>query len=64
LGHAFKQFNHLAIKYLLQISVVGLGFGLNFGEVINQERRGLALNPLFKVCYVMGIDFGRCFAGY
>ncbi len=28
-GHPFLPFNHIAIRYLLQISVVGLGFGMN-----------------------------------
>lgn len=28
-GHPFLPFNHIAIRYLLQISVVGLGFGMS-----------------------------------
>ncbi|WPR73267.1 putative sulfate exporter family transporter [Flavobacterium sp. NG2] len=28
-GHPFLPFNHIAIRYLLQFSVVGLGFGMN-----------------------------------
>ena len=28
-GHPFLPFNHIAIRYLLQVSVVGLGFGMN-----------------------------------
>ncbi|GIZ08495.1 YeiH family protein [Flavobacterium sp. UMI-01] len=28
-GHPFLPFNHIAIRYLLQLSVVGLGFGMN-----------------------------------
>lgn len=39
--HPFKEFNHQAIKYLLEISVVGLGFGLNFGEVIKAGKVGI-----------------------
>ena len=41
MGNPFKQFTHRAIKYLLQISVVGLGFSLNFGEVINAGKTGV-----------------------
>jgi uncharacterized integral membrane protein (TIGR00698 family) len=29
------------IKYLLQVSVIGLGFGLNFGEVVNAGKTGI-----------------------
>jgi len=28
-GHPFLPFNHVAIRYLLQISVIGLGFGMS-----------------------------------
>lgn len=28
-GHPFLPFNHIAIRYLLQFSVIGLGFGMN-----------------------------------
>ena len=41
MNHPFKEFNHRAIKYLLEISVVGLGFGLNFGEVIKAGKTGV-----------------------
>ena len=41
MSHPFKEFNHRAIKYLLEISVVGLGFGLNFGEVIKAGKTGV-----------------------
>jgi len=41
MSHPFKEFNHRAIKYLLEISVVGLGFGLNFGEVIKAGKAGV-----------------------
>jgi len=50
IGHPFKQFTHHVIKYLLQISVVGLGFGLNFTEVINAGKTGV----LFTVVSISG----------
>ncbi len=49
-GHPFKQFNGRVIKYLLQVSVVGLGFGLNFGEVVNAGKTGV----LFTVVSILG----------
>ena len=33
-GHPFLPFNHIAIRYLLQFSVVGLGFGMNAKSAI------------------------------
>lgn len=33
-GHPFLPFNHIAIRYLLQISVVGLGFGMNVNSAL------------------------------
>ena len=33
-GNPFVQFNHTAITYLLQFSVVGLGFGMNASNAI------------------------------
>lgn len=33
-GHPFLPFNHIAIRYLLQISVVGLGFGMNINNAL------------------------------
>ncbi|WP_395049623.1 YeiH family protein [Flavobacterium sp.] len=33
-GHPFLPFNHIAIRYLLQISVVGLGFGMNVNNAL------------------------------
>jgi uncharacterized integral membrane protein (TIGR00698 family) len=33
-GHPFLPFNHIAIRYLLQISVVGLGFGMSVTSAV------------------------------
>ncbi len=49
-GHPFKQFNGPAIRYLLQISVIGLGFGLNIGEVVTAGKTGV----LFTVVSISG----------
>lgn len=39
----FQKHIHLAVKYLLQISVVGLGFGMNLKEAIKAGKEGLLL---------------------
>lgn len=39
-GNAFPEFTRKWSKWLLQISVVGLGFGMNLGEVLRTGRSG------------------------
>jgi len=56
IGHPYKKYNGKVTKYLLQISVVGLGFGLNFGEVIKAGKTGV----MFTVVSI----FGTLAAGY
>ncbi len=56
IGHPYKKHNGKITKYLLQISVVGLGFGLNFGEVVKAGKTGV----MFTVVTI----FGTLFAGY
>jgi len=41
IGHPYRTHNSKAVKYLLQASVVGLGFGMNFGEVVAAGRTGV-----------------------
>lgn len=41
LKHPYKKYNSKIIKYLLQASVVGLGFGMNFTEVIATGKSGI-----------------------
>jgi uncharacterized integral membrane protein (TIGR00698 family) len=50
IGHPFRRYNSKITKYLLQISVVGLGFGMNFGEVVTSGRTGV----LFTVVSIFG----------
>lgn len=40
-GHPYKTHNSKVVKYLLQASVVGLGFGMNFAEVVKAGRTGV-----------------------
>lgn len=41
IGHPFIHFNHKATKILLQVSVVGLGFGMNLGKIIQVGKEGV-----------------------
>jgi len=59
-GSPFPKFNKKASKYLLQISVVGLGFGMNLQNSIKAGSDGM-LFTLFSVVSVMliGIMAGK-----
>ncbi|WKL49057.1 putative sulfate exporter family transporter [Flavobacterium pectinovorum] len=45
-GNPFIVFNHKAITYLLQFSVVGLGFGMNAASAISAGKEGFLLTIL------------------
>ena len=45
-GHPWNRHNGRIIKYLLQFSVVGLGFGMNFGEVVKAGRTGVVFTAV------------------
>ena len=40
-GHPYLHLNHKATHILLQVSVVGLGFGMNVGSALKAGREGL-----------------------
>lgn len=42
-GHPFLHLNHKATSILLQISVVGLGFGMNLHSAIAAGKEGMLL---------------------
>lgn len=45
-GNPFIEFNHKAITFLLQFSVVGLGFGMNASSAISAGKEGFVLTVL------------------
>ena len=45
-GHPWGTHNGRVIKYLLQFSVVGLGFGMNFGEVVRTGSSGVVFTAI------------------
>ena len=60
LGTPFPTFNKKMSKYLLQVSVVGLGFGMNLLDSVKAGSDGM-LFTLFSVVSVMfmGIMIGK-----
>lgn len=57
-GHPYLHLNHTATHLLLQISVVGLGFGMNVTNAIHAGSQGL----LFTVASITGtLFFGYLF---
>lgn len=62
-GHPFLSFNHIVIRYLLQISVVGLGFGMNTVEAlsIGSTSFGLTIFSIF-ITIIIGILLGKWFS--
>lgn len=59
-GNPFVQFNHTAITYLLQFSVVGLGFGMNASNAISAGKEGFLLT-IFSIfsTLILGTFLGR-----
>jgi uncharacterized integral membrane protein (TIGR00698 family) len=49
-GHPFLRLNHKATHILLQVSVVGLGFGMNAASAVKAGREGI----LFTVASIAG----------
>ncbi|MDP4231018.1 MAG: putative sulfate exporter family transporter, partial [Bacteroidota bacterium] len=49
-GHPYQKYNHKATKILLQVSVVGLGFSMNFGNVLEAGQSGI----LFTIATIFG----------
>ena len=50
IGHPFLHLNHKATSFLLKVSVVGLGFGMNVQSAVHAGREGL----LFTVASITG----------
>lgn len=50
IGHPWSQFNARATQILLQVSVVGLGFGMNVNSAVQAGKEGL----LFTIATIVG----------
>lgn len=60
IGHPYLHFNHKATHLLLQISVVGLGFGMNIGTALKAGKDGILFTvvSIFSVL-ILGYIFGK-----
>lgn len=59
-GNPFLAFNHKAITFLLQFSVVGLGFGMNAASAISAGKEGFLLTILsIFSTLIFGILLGK-----
>ena len=59
-GHPYSHLNHKATQWLLQFSVVGLGFGMNAHSALQAGKQGI-LFTVVSICstLVMGYFLGR-----
>jgi uncharacterized integral membrane protein (TIGR00698 family) len=61
-GHPFRQYNHKATQLLLQVSVVGLGFGMNCITAINAGKEGIIFSAVsILTTLFLGYGLGRLF---
>lgn len=62
-GHPWKKYNAKAVKRLLQISVVGLGFGVHITEVVAAGKSGVLFSAISIMgTLALGYVLGRVFA--
>ena len=61
-GNPFVQFNQIAITFLLQFSVIGLGFGMNATSALSAGKEGFLLT-IFSIfsTLVLGTLLGKWF---
>jgi uncharacterized integral membrane protein (TIGR00698 family) len=62
LPHAFGPQSKIASRYLLQLSVIGLGFGMNLHQVIKAGRSGFIYTTLgISFALLAGMGLGKLF---
>lgn len=60
IGHPFIHLNNKATKILLQISVIGLGFGMNLQSAISSSKEGFLLTiGTISITLIAGIVLGK-----
>jgi uncharacterized integral membrane protein (TIGR00698 family) len=61
-GHPFLEINHKATNYLLQFSVVGLGFGMNVHSAVSAGKEGFLFTIISIVStLILGTFLGKWF---
>lgn len=59
-GHPFIQYNYRITNFLLQFSVVGLGFGLNINTALSAGRQGFTFTVVSIFCtLILGFFLGK-----
>jgi uncharacterized integral membrane protein (TIGR00698 family) len=53
-GHPYLHLNHKATHILLQVSVVGLGFGMNVGSALKAGKQGILFTIISIICTLVG----------
>ncbi|MEI6681950.1 MAG: putative sulfate exporter family transporter [Bacteroidota bacterium] len=62
-GNPFEKHNHKAISWLLKISVIGLGFGMNAFEAASSGRQGILFTVTsITLTFVVGLAAGKLMA--
>ncbi len=60
IGHPFMKHNSKATKFLLQASVVGLGFGMNLGKVLKAGESGFTITAVsISTTLLLGFLLGK-----
>ena len=61
-GHPYLRLNHRATHILLQVSVVGLGFGMNAGSALKAGKEGILFTIASLTCtLILGFAMGKIF---
>jgi len=59
-GHPYPKYNSVTAKYLLQFSVIGLGFGMNLKEAIQVGKEGLLFTVVsIFITLIVGLFLGK-----
>lgn len=62
IGHPYLHLNHKAVRILLQVSVVGLGFGMNVNSAMKAGREGLVFTIVSILgTFILGYFIGKIF---
>ena len=62
IGHPFLHLNHKATHLLLQLSVLGLGFGMNVGNAYKAGKEGILFTVISIISTLaVGLILGRVF---
>ena len=62
IGHPYLHLNHKAVRILLQVSVVGLGFGMNVDNALKAGKAGLTFTIVSILgTFILGYFIGKIF---